>query len=156
MTVVDGAFENPLGVEEHGTALLAGGIAGMGYQCGQVWGAALAAGAQAYRVYGPGPAAQAAALRTTQRLAETFRARYKSLNCSDVIQFDYRNPKAAQVLGFLLKGGPARCFGMTASYARAAFKEIEAAYSGSDPAPDLPVSCAALLAQRMARARPSR
>lgn len=149
MTVVDGAFDQPLALEEHATALLAGGIAGMGYQCGQVWGAALAAGAQAYRVYGPGLTAEAAAVRASQRLVDVFRKRYKSLNCSDVIHFDYKNPKAAQVLGFLLKGGPARCFGMTASYSRAAFKEIEAAYTDSSPALESPVSCAALLAQRM-------
>ncbi len=37
---------------------LAGGIVGNGYQCGMIWGAALAAGAQAYRLLGTGPVAR--------------------------------------------------------------------------------------------------
>ncbi|MBM4459033.1 MAG: hypothetical protein FJ011_14940 [Chloroflexi bacterium] len=32
-----------------------GGIEAMGFQCGQLWGATLAAGALAHRLYGPGP-----------------------------------------------------------------------------------------------------
>ena len=31
---------------------LAGGFMGYGYQCGMLWGAVLAAGAQAYRIFG--------------------------------------------------------------------------------------------------------
>jgi hypothetical protein len=33
-----------------------------GYQCGMIWGATLAAGAQAYRLLGPGPQAETAAI----------------------------------------------------------------------------------------------
>jgi hypothetical protein len=62
MTVVDGSFDHPLALEEHATLPLAGGIEQMGFQCGQLWGAALAAGAQAYLAYGPGPRAETAAL----------------------------------------------------------------------------------------------
>ena len=42
--------------------ILAGGIATQGYQCGMLWGAALAAGAQAYRLYGYGAHAETAAI----------------------------------------------------------------------------------------------
>ena len=41
---------------------LAGGILGSGYQCGMLWGGALAAGAQAYRCYGAGARAEVEAL----------------------------------------------------------------------------------------------
>ena len=47
MSVVDGSFDYPLALEEHATLPLAGGIEQMGFQCGQLWGAALAAGAGA-------------------------------------------------------------------------------------------------------------
>ena len=50
MSVVDGSFDHPLALEEHATLPLAGGIEQMGFQCGQLWGAALAAGAQAHRL----------------------------------------------------------------------------------------------------------
>ena len=62
MSVVDDSFNHPLALEEHATMPLAGGIEQMGYQCGQLWGAALAAGAEAYRLFGPGPRAEAAAV----------------------------------------------------------------------------------------------
>ena len=55
-------------LEEHAAAPLAGGIMQHGYQCGMIWGAALAAGAQAYRLYGAG--AQAETLHIN-RLLET-------------------------------------------------------------------------------------
>ena len=52
----------------------AGGIMQHGYQCGMIWGAALAAGAQAYRLFGPGPQAEAMAVIAAQWLVESFRA----------------------------------------------------------------------------------
>jgi hypothetical protein len=150
MSVVDGSFDHPLALEEHATLPLAGGIEQMGFQCGQLWGAALAAGAQAYHTYGPGPQAETAALMCAQRLAESFRGSYKSINCLDVVDLDWKNAQAAQVLRFLLRGGPIRCFSMTAGYARAAFNEINATFADNQlAAPASPVSCAALLAQKM-------
>ena len=139
---------------------LAGGIEQMGFQCGQLWGAALAAGARAYQLYGAGPRAEAAAVIASQRLVESFQASYKQINCADVTQLDWKNPKGVQILGFFLKGGPIRCFSMTAGYARAAFGEINAAFSDGHPAPAFPeapaspeapapVSCAAVLARKM-------
>jgi hypothetical protein len=150
MSVVDVSFANPLELEEHATMPLAGGIEQMGFQCGQLWGAALAAGAQAYQIYGPGPQAETAALICAQRLAEFFRGSYKSINCLEVIELDWKNAKAAQILRFFLRGGPIRCFSMTAGYARAAISEINAAFSDNHlEAPAAPVSCAAMLAQKM-------
>jgi hypothetical protein len=150
MTVVDGSFDHPLALEEHATLPLAGGIEQMGFQCGQLWGAALAAGAQAYQLFGPGPQAEAAAVIAAQKLVQSFRTRYKSINCLEVIELDWKNAQAAQILKFFLKGGPIRCFSMTAGYARAASDEIAAALSDSHlEAPVAPVSCAVMLAQKM-------
>jgi hypothetical protein len=150
MSVVDGSFDHPLALEEHATLPLAGGIEQMGFQCGQLWGAALAAGARAYRLFGPGPQADAAAVIAAQRLAQSFRTSYKSINCLDVTDLDWKNAQARQILGFFLRGGPIRCFSMTAGYSRAAIREIDAAFSGNPlEAPAPPVSCAALLARKM-------
>ena len=150
MSVVDGSFDHPLALEQHATFPLAGGVEQMGFQCGQLWGAALAAGAQAYRLFGPGPQAEAAAVIAAQRLAQSFRTSYKSINCFEVIELDWKNAQAKQILGFFLRGGPIRCFSMTADYARAAIREIDAAFSDNRlEAPAPPVSCAAMLAQKM-------
>jgi len=133
---------------------LAGGIMGNGYQCGMLWGAALAAGAQAYRLFGPGPQAQVAALLASQRLVESFRVRAKEINCAEITEMEWKTTSkrrmTTQVVKFFAKGGPIGCFRLAADYAHIAFGEIEAALSAKPPeAPPYPVSCAALLAHKM-------
>ena len=82
MSVVDNSYGSPLKPEEKATMTLAGGIANHGYQCGLLWGAALAAGAQAYRLYGQGSQAETRAMIAVQRVVESFRARTKNeINC---------------------------------------------------------------------------
>jgi hypothetical protein len=150
MSVVDDSFNQPLALEEHATMPLAGGLEQMGFQCGQLWGAALAAGAEAYRLFGPGPRAEAAAVVAAQRLVDSFQGSYKSINCCEVIELDWKNAQGKQVLKFFLKGGPIRCFAMTAGYARATRREIDASFADDQfDAPEPPVSCAALLARAM-------
>jgi hypothetical protein len=154
MSVVDSSFDHPLRLEEHASMSLAGGIMGNGYQCGMLWGAALAAGAQAYRLLGPGPQAETAALMTTQRLVDSFRTRNKHINCSDITEMNLKSSEKRhllmQTIKFFLKGGPIACFSMSASYAQTAFNEINAApFEKHFEAPTAPISCSAMLAQRM-------
>ena len=128
--------------------LLAGGILGQGYQCSQIWGAALAAGARAYQLFGPGPQAETAAVMAAQRLVNIFRNRYKEINCLELTGADIKIPK--QALKYVVKDGPIRCFSMTAGYASAAYCEINSAFSNKPiEALPRPVSCAAVLAQKM-------
>ncbi len=65
---VDRAYGAPLNDGERSSVPPAGGIMGQGHQCGMVWGSALAAGAQAqaYRLFGSGPRAQARAIAAAQ------------------------------------------------------------------------------------------
>ncbi len=150
MSVVDDSFNHPLPLEEHATMPLAGGIEQMGYQCGQLWGAALAAGAEAYRLFGPGPRAETAAVIAAQRLVDSFQTSYTSINCFEVIELDWKNAQGKQVLKFFLKGGPIRCFSMTAGFARATRREIDASFSDDElEAVEPPLSCTALLARTM-------
>jgi hypothetical protein len=150
MSVVDGSFDHPMKLEEQASAPLAGGIMGQGYQCGMLWGAALAAGAQAYHLLGPGPQAQAEALVTAQRLVESFRARNKALNCGDIIQLDWKSISQRQLLKFFLRGGPIGCFRMAANYAQAAYNQSNIPISEQhNEALSNPVSCTAVLAQKM-------
>jgi hypothetical protein len=74
--------------EEQAAMPLAGGIMQHGYQCGMIWGAALAAGAQAHRLFGPGPRAEAKAIIVAQRLVESFRSLNKNVNCIDITGID--------------------------------------------------------------------
>jgi len=150
MSVVDDSFKQPMKLEEHAVMPLAGGIMQQGYQCGMLWGAALAAGAQAYRLWGPGPQAETAAVIASQRALEAFRAHTGEINCAEIVELNWKAPTKGRLLKFFLKGGPIGCFRMAANYAPIAYDEIEAALSDKPietPAP--PVSCAALLAKQM-------
>ena len=154
MGVVDDSFDHPLKLEEGAVMPLAGGVMGYGYQCGMLWGAALAAGAQAYRLFGPGPQAETEAVIAAQRLVEAFRARNKHINCSEIIEMNWKGSSgrqlASQVLKFFLKGGPIVCFSTSAYYARVAFREINLTLAEKrSEAPCSPASCAAMLAQKM-------
>ena len=154
MSVVDDSLDHPLKLEEHATMSLAGGLMQNGYQCGMLWGAALAAGAQAYRLLGPGPQAETEAITASQKLVESFRARNKEINCAELTSMDWKASRQSQavtqVLKFFLKGGPIGCFSMAARYAPVAFSDIKSAISEKTvETPSHPVSCAAVLARKM-------
>jgi hypothetical protein len=134
--------------------VLAGGLMNHGYQCGMIWGATLAAGAQSYRRHGPGPQAETEAVVAAQRLVESFRARNKHIDCSDITDVVWKPSSKRQlaldVFKFLIKGGPVGCFRMAAKYAPVAFSEINSALLETHiEAPSAPVSCASMLAQKM-------
>lgn len=138
--------------EERAADPLAGGLM-QGYQCGQLWGSALAAGAQAYRQLGPGPRAEAAAVLASQRIVAAFRERNRQTDCRALTGIDL-NDMQQQALGTFLKmflgGGIVRCFSMSAACAHRSYREIDAALSDVPvEAPDAPVSCSALLARKM-------
>jgi hypothetical protein len=155
MSVVDSSFDHPLKPEERASLPFMGGFMNNGYQCGMIWGATLAAGAQAYRLLGPGPQAETATIIAAQRIVDSFRARYKHINCFEITEVDFKPSSKRRLLlqifkFFIKKGGPIGCFSMAAGYAPVAFSEInDAFYEDHIEAPSPPVSCAALLAQKM-------
>jgi hypothetical protein len=150
MGVVDRSFDQPLKLEECAAMQLAGGIMGSGYQCGMLWGGALAAGAQAHQLFGAGARAEAEALIASQKLVEAFHARAKEINCAEITEMEWKKPSKGQVAKFFAKGGPIGCFRLAADYAQIAFNTINHTLGeGQIDAPAQPVSCTALLAQKM-------
>ena len=148
--MLDRAFDHPLEPEEHASAPFAGGIKQHGYQCGMTWGAALAAGAQAYNLYGTGPEAETRALLAAQRLVDTFRAQNNAVDCIDITDIDKSSSIWRMLWFFLVKGGTIACFRMAARYARAALDDVNSALSAEDiELPPAPVSCAAILAHQL-------
>jgi len=139
-----------LKVEEHAVMPLAGGIMQHGYQCGMIWGATVAAGAQAYRLFGPGPRAETVAIFAAQKIVESFRSRNNQFNCYEITNIN-KSSSAMEMIKFsIIKGGIIGCFRMAAKYAPIAFNEIKTALSETHiEAPDPPVSCAAIVAQKM-------
>ena len=67
--ILDREFGHPMDEEEKAIDPLAGGILQQGYQCGMLWGASMAAGAEAFRRYkDPGQATGVAILATQQSM----------------------------------------------------------------------------------------
>ena len=152
MGVVDASFDHPLKVEEKASIPFAGGVANMGYQCGMLWGAALAAGAQSYRQNGPGPQAESEAIAATQKLVEAFRVHTRNeINCMEISHMNLQgNTELVSILKFFLKGGPIGCFRMAARYAPDAYNKTVSAFSEKQiEATSPPVSCASMLAEKM-------
>ncbi len=136
--------------EEHATQPLAGGIMQHGYQCGMIWGSTLAAGAEAYRLFGAGPEAETRAIVAARRLFDAFQALNRYTDCFDITNIDNHSSTLKMISVFLIKGQTIGCFRMAARYAPVAFREINAAMSEpAVEAPPAPASCAAMLARRM-------
>jgi len=150
MRVLDRAFERPMDLEERSMDPFAGGIMQHGYQCGMIWGATLAAGAEAYQRFGATPKAEASAILAAQNIVASFRARNHHINCLELTDIDRSASTLKMITYFLIKGGTLRCFHMAARFAPIAFNNIEASLSSSDfDGISAPVSCASLLARRM-------
>jgi hypothetical protein len=150
LRVLNRAFDHPLEKEEHASAPLAGGIMQYGYQCGMIWGAALAAGAQAYHLFGTGSQAEVRAIAATQKIVESFSALNNAINCYDITGIDKSSSTKDMIKFFIVKGGTVHCFRMSGKYAKIAYKEINSSLSENEvEAPALPVSCSSLFAEKM-------
>jgi hypothetical protein len=152
MNVLDREFENPMKLEEQASDPLAGGMM-QGYQCGMLWGSTLAAGAQAHKLFGSGPQAEAAAMRAAEKLVQAFRDRNEHIDCGDITETDPKN-KWKVFVHFFVKGGTIRCAGKMANFAPDALKAIDSALSEKEAEPACkptcdPASCAARLAKKM-------
>ncbi len=144
------AFEQPLQKEERASQVFAGGILQNGYQCGMLWGSTLAAGAEAYRLFGPGPEAEIRAILAAQKIVSAFRLDSKHINCLEITDIDKSSSKLKMFTYFIIKGGTIGCFRRAARFAPIAFDQIATSFSEEiDSIPDPPVSCATLLAKRL-------
>jgi len=148
MNVLDRAYEHPLELEEKASSIFAGGIMQQGYQCGMIWGAALAAGAESYRLYGTGQQAEAEAVIAAQRLVESFNNQNKNINCLEITDTDWTSK--FEMFKYMITGGPIGCFRMSGRYAQLAYSELDSNFSSEHPeVSSASVSCAAMLAKKM-------
>jgi len=152
MGIVDSQFDQSLKTEEKATDTLAGGLMMNGYQCGMLWGAALAAGARAHQQMGPGPQAETQAILASAQCVDAFRTPTRGeINCLEIVELNLREKnQAREFLKFFIKGKVINCFRMAARYAPQAYETVDTAFSRPPAAlPAEPVSCTAMLARRM-------
>lgn len=148
INVLDRAYGEPLLLEERAAMPFAGGIVQHGYQCGLLWGAALAAGARAFQLFGSVPEAEARALDAARRIVASMRSHYGEIDCAELTGTDWRTPTT--VLKYFIKGGTFKCFSMAGKFAPIAQGAIDAAFSDEpQEVPPPPVSCASALVLRM-------
>lgn len=81
-------FAHPKEHEERALNPLAGGIMNKGYQCGMLWGASLAVGAESFRRNNNCEQAIATAITATQHVMKSFIERSQTTNCKEIIGYD--------------------------------------------------------------------
>ncbi|MCX6640942.1 MAG: C-GCAxxG-C-C family protein [bacterium] len=134
--------------EECASDPLAGGIFQQGYQCGMLWGSALALGAESFRRHPDQGQAMGHAITATQRVMESFIHRTKSPDCLDITSCDFSSKFRIAI--YMLSGKFWSCFRLADKWVPEA---IQSAYEGLslnlDGLPEQPVSCASEVARKM-------
>ncbi len=146
--ILNREFGHPLENEERAVDPLAGGIMQQGYQCGMLWGASLAVGAESFRKFGDRGTAIGMAIKATQHIMESFINRAKSADCLDITSCDFS--KKFSIAKLFFTGKVWHCFKLAEKWAPEA---IQSATEGlSLDQTDLPkqaISCASETARKM-------
>jgi len=135
--ILNREFGHPHEAEEKAIDPLAGGIMQNGYQCGQLWGASAAVGAEAYRRHNELNIATDITVKTTKNLIESFEKRAETTECEDFIGTKVNNNK--DVLKLMVSGKFFKCFKLADRWAPEA---IKTAHEGLDAEyENLPSGC---------------
>jgi hypothetical protein len=113
-------FGFPLENEERAADPFAGGILQQGYQCGMLWGASLALGAESFRRTGDVGKAVAMTLKATQHIMKSFINMAKSADCLDITSCDFS--KKSSIAKFFFSGKFYSCYKLAEKWAPEAFQ----------------------------------
>lgn len=132
---------------------LAGGIMNQGYQCGMLWGTALAIGAESYRRFKNPERAMYVAIMATQSTIQSFIKKSGATNCKDLIGYDLTNfiGMTTFMIKTTLKGmNNSYCFNLAETWAPEAIETAQKALSQEHIEISKPVkSCATQVVQQM-------
>ncbi|MCK5704260.1 MAG: C_GCAxxG_C_C family protein, partial [Cyclobacteriaceae bacterium] len=134
-------------IEERASDPFAGGIYQQGYQCGMLWGASMAAGAEAFRRYEDLDKAIGVTIKATQHIMESFKKRTDTIECYDITDCDWSSKMS--MAKYFITGKFLSCFNLAEEWAPEA---IDAAEEGLSKEWDLPqecISCASEVAKKM-------
>lgn len=138
--------------DKEGQALdpLAGGILQQGYECGMLWGASLAVGAESFKRNNNLQLAIPLAIQATQHIMKSFENRTKTIECEEITRTDFNNKWS--FAKYMLSGKFVSCFTLTGKWAPEA---IYAAKEGLSSKPifkslqPIPISCASEVVKKM-------
>ncbi len=135
-------------LEERASDSLAGGIMQEGHQCGMLWGASLAIGAEAYRTCDNLNQAIEVAVTATQHVMDSFRKREGTIDCRTITDCDFHNK--VSFAKYMLSGRYRHCFELAQEWAPEAVRTArEGMKSENDGCGDPCLSCASEVARKM-------
>ncbi len=134
--------------EERATAPLCGGFMQTGHQCGMLWGAALGAGAEAFRRTNDQSKAIGMAITATQQILKSYLDKTKSHNCREVTGC---NPSTVTgLLKYFVLGKPLSCMNLGVKWAPEAYQSAKEVIADKHKVINQPcISCATELAKKM-------
>jgi hypothetical protein len=146
--ILNREFGYQLDAEVQASAPLAGGIVQQGYQCGMLWGASLAVGAESYRRNDDPSQAIGVAIITTQNVMESFYDRTNSHDCLDITSCDWSNKFS--LAKYMLTGKFLSCFNLADKWAPEAIQSAtDGFYLEPTGLPHNSLSCATEVALKM-------
>ena len=140
-------FGNALEMEERAADPLAGGIMQQGYQCGMLWGASLAIGAEAYRTCSHLSQAISVSVEATRLLLDDFEKHEGTTQCREITNCDFNNNLS--FAKYVLSGRFLHCFQMAEDWAPSAVDKAIKALKDKPYNFEETMSCATEVARRM-------
>jgi len=146
--ILNREFGHQRELEERASDTLAGGIMQKGHQCGMLWGASLAVGAEAYRKCENQNQAIAVAVNATQKLMLSFSERENTINCREITHCDFSSKLS--MAKYMLSGKFLHCFNLAEQWAPEAVKSaIEGLSIKEISTTNECMSCASEVAKKM-------
>jgi peptide deformylase len=146
--IVNREFGNLSDTHERALDPLAGGILQNGYQCGMLWGASMAVGAETFHRFKDKNKAIAVSIKATQHLMKSLENNAGSVDCADISETNWKS--TGSVIKHFVTGKVFHCFKVLEQWAPDA---VQAAYEGLEQdAEQLPkkcLSCASEMAKKM-------
>ena len=150
--ILNREFGHPDALAELALNPLAGGIMNQGHQCGMIWGAALAVGAESYRKHKDFYMATAVAVTATQHLVESFEQRSNTVNCKEILGYSISNVFGIVrlMLTTTIKGMEnSKCMNLAEDWAPEAIQSGRDGLEEDIELTQKPVSCASEVVKRM-------
>ncbi|MCD4814633.1 C-GCAxxG-C-C family protein [bacterium] len=148
--ILNREFGYPMETEVRAAESLCGGIMQQGYQCGMLWGSALAVGAESFRRHDDRDQAIGIAVTATEHLLESFLKRAKSADCRDITSCNFSKKLIFNIIKYFLFGKAVTCIKLADNWAPEAIQSATEGLSCEQiDLPRLPISCASEVAKKM-------
>jgi hypothetical protein len=145
--IINREFGNNDELQERASDPLVGGIMQIGYQCGLLFGSALAVGKESYRRYEDRDQAVTMAILASKNVSDAFKESAGSVNCREITETDFS--KKLQFARYMVFKARA-CFNLADLWTQDAIRSAKEGLAL--PSPDLkdrPLSCASEVAKKM-------